>query len=65
MNVFKELITLVAPVFKQMRFNKKGNNFYLDADKNYGVINFQKSRESTKDIVKFTINFGVYSDVLG
>ncbi|RZK01473.1 MAG: DUF4304 domain-containing protein [Flavobacterium sp.] len=45
--------------------NTKGNSFYLEAHKNFGVINFQKSRESTKEVVKFTINFGVYSDVLG
>lgn len=48
-----------------MGFNKKGNSFYLEFNKNYGVVNFQKSRESTNDMVKFTINFGVYSNVLG
>lgn len=48
-----------------MGFIKKGNSFYLQVNKNYGVINFQKSRESTKEEIKFTIKFGVYSDVLG
>jgi len=62
---FKELIKALAPLFKQMGFNKKGNNFYLKAGKNYGVVNFQKSRDCTKEVIKFTINFGVYSDVLG
>ncbi len=52
-------------MLNQLGFNKKGNNFYLETGKDYGVVNFQKSRESTKDVVKFTINFGVYSDVLG
>lgn len=65
MDIFKELIKTVTPLLKQMGFNKKGNNFYLEAGKNYGVINFQKSRDSTKDVVLFTINFGVYSNVLG
>jgi len=65
MNIFKEIITAVNPPLKQMGFIKKGNNFYLEAHKNFGVINFQKSRESTKEAIKFTINFGVYSDVLG
>lgn len=51
-------------MLKQIGFNKKGNNFYLEAGKNYGVINFQKSRDSTKEVAKFTINFGVYPDVL-
>ena len=65
MDIFKELIKTIAPLLKQIGFNKKGNTFYLEVGKNYGVVNFQKSRESTKDVVKFTINFGVYSDVLG
>jgi len=65
MDIFKELITSVTPTFRQMGFNKMGNNFYIEAGKNYGIANFQKSRENTKDLVKFTINFGVYSDVLG
>lgn len=65
MDIFKELINTISPSLKKMDFNKKGNNFYLEMDKNYGVINFQKSRESTKEVISFTINFGVYSDVLG
>lgn len=65
MDVFKEIIKEVNSPFKQMGFIKKGNSFYLEAYKNFGVINFQKSRESTKEVIKFTINFGVYSDVLG
>ncbi|MBP6448333.1 MAG: DUF4304 domain-containing protein [Saprospiraceae bacterium] len=65
MDIFKEIIAEVNAPLKQMGFIKKGNSFYLEAHKNFGVINFQKSRESTKEVVKFTINFGVYSDVLG
>jgi hypothetical protein len=64
MDIFKKIITEVNSPLKQMGFIKKGNSFYLEAHKNFGVINFQKSRESTKEVVKFTINFGVYSDVL-
>lgn len=65
MDRFKKIIRELSPMLKQKGFYKKGNNFYLEAGKNYGVVNFQKSRESTKDTVKFTINFGIYSDVLG
>lgn len=65
MDIFKELITTLTPLLKQMGFNKKANSFYLELNKNYGIVNFQKSRESTKEIISFTINFGVYSDVLG
>lgn len=65
MDLFKELIKALTPSFKSIGLSKKGNSFYLESGKNYGVVNFQKSRESTTEIVKFTINFGVYSDVLG
>lgn len=65
MDIFKELIKAITPLLKQMGLNKKGNNFYVETGKNHGIVSFQKSRESTKDVVKFTINFGVYSDVLG
>lgn len=65
MDVFRELISLVSPWLKRRGFHKKGNNFYVEANNNYAVLNFQKSRESTKEIVSFTINFGIYSEVLG
>lgn len=65
MDIFKEIINSLVPVFKLMGFNKKGNNFYLKKEKNYGIISFQKSREILKSSCKFTINFGIYSDVLG
>lgn len=65
MEIFKEIITSLNPLLKQTGFTKKGNTYYLEVNKNYGIINFQKSRESTKELIKFTINFGVYSNVLG
>lgn len=65
MDIFKELVKALTPILKSIGFSKKGNSFYLEAGKNYGVVTFQKSRESTKDVIKFTINFGIYSDVLG
>ena len=65
MDIFKGLIKALTPFLKQMGFNKKGNNFYLETNKNYGVINLQKSRDCTKEVIKFTINFGVYSNILG
>lgn len=65
MDIFKELIKASTPLLRQMGLNKKGNSFYLELGENYGIVNFQKSRDSTKDLTKFTINFGIYSDVLG
>ncbi|MBV4359032.1 DUF4304 domain-containing protein [Pinibacter aurantiacus] len=63
--MFKNIIKELSPFLKQFDFVKKGNDFYKVADKNYGIINFQKGRDSTEDVLKFTINFGVYSNVLG
>jgi Domain of unknown function (DUF4304) len=65
MDIFKTLIKELSPLLAEIGFIKKGNNFYMVSDKNYGVVNFQKSRNSTKDVLVFTINFGVYSSVLG
>jgi hypothetical protein len=65
MIAFKQLINSLTPIFKSMGFSKKNNSFYLEKDRNYGIVNFQKSKESSKDVVKFRINFGVYSDALG
>jgi len=65
MDILKEIIKSIAPFLKEKGYNKKGNNFYLKSNNNYGIINFQKSQDGNKDEVKFTINFGVYSDLLG
>ncbi len=65
MDQFKNIIKFLTPSLKEMGFDKKGNNFYIKVNNNYGIVNFQNSKESTKSAVKFTINFGVYSDMLG
>ncbi len=64
MEIFKDFLNLITPFLKEEGYSKKGNNFYIKGDKNRGIINFQKSRESTNDLVKFTINFGIYSETL-
>ncbi|UZT99168.1 DUF4304 domain-containing protein [Chryseobacterium fluminis] len=65
MDNFKEIIKEIAPFLKEKGFKKKGNTFFINLNKNYGIINLQKSQDSNKDEIKFTINFGVYSDLLG
>lgn len=65
MDIFKNIISELSPMLKPIGFNKKGNNFYLGLGKNFGIVNFQKSRDSTKELVVFTINFGVYSNSVG
>jgi hypothetical protein len=65
MDIFKSLIKEISPSLKQIGFIRNGNSFYLKYDKNYGIINFQKSRDSTESLISFTINFGIYSAILG
>jgi hypothetical protein len=61
---YKNLIDDLKAKLKQHGFIKKGNVFYLTPNENFGVIEFQKSRDSTKDNIKFTINVGTCSNVL-
>jgi hypothetical protein len=65
MDNFKKLISLVTPEFKKFGFEKKSNDFYVTSNNNFGIINFQKSRENLNNNFKFTINFGIYSNILG
>lgn len=65
MDIFKSLIKEISPSLKQIGFIRSSNSFYLKYDKNYGIINFQKSRNSTESLISFTVNFGVYSAILG
>ncbi|WP_165835267.1 DUF4304 domain-containing protein [Chryseobacterium viscerum] len=64
MDRLKEIIKSITPFLKEKGYSKKGNSFHLKSDKNFGIINFQKSQDGNKDEIKFTINFGVYSDLL-
>ncbi|GEM_PF-1127834 len=65
MNIFKELIKAITPFLQENGYRKKGSTFYIKSDKNYGMVNFQRSQDMDQEIVKFTINLGIYSDVLG
>ncbi len=48
-------------ILKPLGFKKKANNFYLPLEKIGHIINIQKSRYSTKDDIRFTINVGIFS----
>jgi hypothetical protein len=65
MDILKEIIKSITPFLKEKGYSKKGNSFHLKSDNNFGIINFQKNQDGNKDEVKFTINFGIYSDLLG
>lgn len=63
--IFKELIKDLKPLMKTIGFINKGSAFIKRLEDNFGVINFQKSRDRNAEFLKFTLNFGVYSDILG
>lgn len=61
---FKELINSLKPFFKSNNYLKKGSSFYCLKEGNYGLIAFQKSVSSNASQVVFTINMGIYSQLL-
>ncbi len=64
MEAYKSLLNLISVSLKPIGFSKKGNSFYLTKEGNLGIINFQKSIDSTKTLLKFTINVGICSGKL-
>lgn len=61
MKEYKKLLATLGQLLKSEGFYKKGETFYIQTEGNWGIINFQKSRDSTKVESKFTINLGVWS----
>jgi hypothetical protein len=58
------LLNSAGESLKKKGFVKKGSTFYLAAENNWGLVNFQKSKESKSDRIVFTINIGVLSSLL-
>jgi hypothetical protein len=61
---YKLLLNSAGESLKKKGFVKKGSTFYLAAENNWGLVNFQKSKESKSDRIVFTINIGVLSSLL-
>jgi len=61
---YKELINLVDSFLGKKGFLRNGSCFYIKNNKNWGLIDFQKSKNNTDDEIKFTINIGIYSSAL-
>ncbi|MCW5967908.1 MAG: DUF4304 domain-containing protein [Blastocatellales bacterium] len=63
--VFTKLLSnAVTPALKTRGWARKQQTFFLKKGENWGIINFQKSRRSSKDKIIFTINIGVASGLL-
>jgi hypothetical protein len=63
MEEYKKMLKEIEKKLKLYGFSRKGESFYCTINNNTGVINFQKSRD-TSDIVKFTINLGICSNAI-
>jgi len=64
MEEYKHLLIAIGDLLKSEGLTKKADTFYLLSEGNKGLINFQKSRDSSKTIIKFTINLGIQSTFL-
>jgi hypothetical protein len=58
---YKILIDKTGEFLKRHGFTKKSTTFYVRREGNWGLLNFQKSLESSAEAVYFTINLGVFS----
>jgi hypothetical protein len=58
---YKILIDKTGDFLKGHGFTKKSTTFYVCREGNWGLLNFQKSQESSTEAVYFTINLGVSS----
>ena len=61
---YRQVVSLVAPSLKRERFAQYRNTFYLNINGNWGLIDFQKSKESKPDATIFAVNLGVASQRL-
>lgn len=64
MDKYRSLLSEVNNSLKPIGFKKTGEIFYYYRNNNIGLINFQRSKNSSSDVILFTINIGVYSSSL-
>lgn len=60
-DAFKEILKRNALALRAYGFSRSGSTFYLRKAGNWGVINFQKSKDSSVDNIVFTVNLGIAS----
>lgn len=63
-DAFTELVTQVSPHVSKFGFLRRRQRFCARRVRNLAVIEFQKSRRSTKTKTLFTVNLGICSDTL-
>ncbi len=63
-DMLKELTGKIDETLKPFGYRKKGNTFYCRQNGNLAIINLQKSVNSNKEKIVFTINIGICSELL-
>jgi Domain of unknown function (DUF4304) len=62
--LYKNLAIFVAPALKPHGFSRNRQTFYCRSQNNWGLIDFQKSWQSDRETLHFTVNLGVASERL-
>src|SRR5262245_38306929 len=61
---FRQMLNRIAHVLKTRGFQRQGNTFCWRKDNNLGLISFQRSCNSNRDLILFAVNLGVISELL-
>jgi Domain of unknown function (DUF4304) len=61
---FEKLVIFVAQALQLHGFSRNRQTFYCRSQNNWGLIDFQKSWQSDKESLPFTVNLGVASERL-
>jgi hypothetical protein len=56
--LFRSLLQELRPLFKENGFRAKGQNFILESEECWVIVNFQKSRWAQNDETTFYVNVG-------
>lgn len=60
-DIFKEVHRESSQTLRKYGFSRSGQTNYLQREGNWGLINFQRSKDRRTDAVVFTINIGIAS----
>lgn len=61
---FKDVLNATWAILRDAGYSKRGTCFRIKSDGNVGMIDFQRSSDSSASAIKFTVNLGVVSGEL-
>lgn len=63
--IFHQYVKQLDSFLKLHGFTRSGYSFYLTDKPNIAMVNLQLSKDSSSELLRFTLNIGVYSRSLG